>query len=502
MSSDLASLLVYTVGVKHRGLNKKENYAVEHMISLSEKSAFKYIRDKNATEDLIKHNRNHLTRIYPSMSSIARLHASANFSPHHVWAAGCQLVALNWQTLDLGFEINQALFNRNGKCGYVLKPDALRIKEIGKNSGEKIRLAIDVTIISAQQLPRFKDSSKDKDREDGDAIDPFVAVSIQTPEGWGPQPSSGETSSNPFGPGLTSSGSRDSLLGGSNAPVIGSPPGRVSAQNSPTTRHLRLPSGGSGASLGIGSKPSNSNSSSSSVGLFHSGVSPSATSPISIPGNASSSQPLDPSNNNVNNPNLLTPPPRSSSPAPPLGSSPPASFPGTNLRRNFSSSSLSSTSSRNSTQLNQRTSRLRTRAIKGNGFNPIWKHKITIYLDVPAGEKTLTHLGELEKERAKSKGRSTSGVDGDSSFEDQDSKDKSSNEFQSDQIHSLCRGLLDLCFLRFEVAEEEGARLERENNNGSGNNPGSSNTSSSGSSTEGSCIAACTLCLGSMQQGE
>ena len=34
-----------------------------------------------------------------AMASLARLHASANFLPHHVWATGSQLVALNWQTM-------------------------------------------------------------------------------------------------------------------------------------------------------------------------------------------------------------------------------------------------------------------------------------------------------------------------------------------------------------------------------------------------------------------
>jgi len=487
MSSSLASLLVYTVGVKHRGLNKKESYAVEHMISLSEKSAFKYVRDKNASEDLIKHNRSHLTRVYPSMSSIARLHASANFNPHHMWATGCQLVALNWQTLDLGFEINQALFARNGRCGYVLKPEALRSKELGKNSGEKIRLAIDVTVISAQQLPRLKDLSKDKE-EESDAIDPFVAVSIQTPEGWGAQPTSGEGPSSQFG-------SRDSLLGsgGLNTPVVGTPPGRVSAQTSPSTRHLRLPSGGSGPGLGLG-KSSTSSSAPAGLGLLPSNSSPSTSSstPVSI------SQSSKPTPNSV----LATPPPRSPSPSPALGSSPPTSFPPSqSLKHNFSSSSLSSTSSRSSVQLNQRTSKLRTRAIRGNGFNPIWKHKMTIYLDVPAGEKTLSHLAEVEKERTRAKERRDIDGNGD---EDDESQQINSNAYKSEQIHSLCRGLLDLCFLRFEVAEDEASKFEKETSNNGSINVASSNNSSSSSanSSEGNCIATCTLCLGSMQQGE
>ncbi|KDN52167.1 PLC-like phosphodiesterase [Tilletiaria anomala UBC 951] len=191
MSTALASLLIYTVGVKSRGINKKEVYAPEHMISFSERTAFKYVR--SAPDDLIKHNRSHLSRIYPSMSSIARLHQSANFLPHHLWAIGCQLVALNWQTADLGMELNQAMFIRNGRCGYVLKPEGLREKELVKSKGQRIRLAVDLDIISAQQLPRSRDATRDatkeKDKdEEADIISPSVSVTLLAPQSWGPQP--------------------------------------------------------------------------------------------------------------------------------------------------------------------------------------------------------------------------------------------------------------------------------------------------------------------------
>ena len=36
------------------------------------------------------------------------------------------MVALNYQTPDLGMQINQGLFRLNGGCGYVLKPAWLR----------------------------------------------------------------------------------------------------------------------------------------------------------------------------------------------------------------------------------------------------------------------------------------------------------------------------------------------------------------------------------------
>lgn len=195
VAPELAALLVYTIGVKHRGINKKERYAPEHMISLSEKTAFKYARDRVLRENLIKHNRNHLTRTYPSMGSLARLHASANYFPHHLWAVGCQLVSLNWQTLDMGYALNQAMFTRNAGCGYVLKPPGLRTKEMLKNTDAKVRCVLNVTVISAQQLPRLRDVVGDQenvanDETDGEseAIDPFVVLSLLAPDNWGKQP--------------------------------------------------------------------------------------------------------------------------------------------------------------------------------------------------------------------------------------------------------------------------------------------------------------------------
>ena len=93
MSHKLLSLLVYTVGVKCRGINKKEEYAPEHMFSLSENAVNKLIRG-GAMIDLIKHARGHLVRIYPKGTRLS----SSNYEPHRYWSAGAQLVALNWQT--------------------------------------------------------------------------------------------------------------------------------------------------------------------------------------------------------------------------------------------------------------------------------------------------------------------------------------------------------------------------------------------------------------------
>lgn len=142
ISTQLAALLVYTVAVKCRGINEKEVYDPVHLFSLSERTANSIIK-LNMT-DLIKHNRTHIVRIYPSGTGLK----SSNCDPQRYWAAGVHLVAINWQTcgtsviamvcpathlsydlVDLGYMINYAMFQRNGGCGMVLKPEPLRIKD-------------------------------------------------------------------------------------------------------------------------------------------------------------------------------------------------------------------------------------------------------------------------------------------------------------------------------------------------------------------------------------
>lgn len=94
MSLALASLIIYTVGVKARGFNKKETYAPTHVLSFGENRCEKMINDDGVRHDFVSHNRAHLTRVYPKGFRVA----STNYCPHHVWAVGVQMAAINWQT--------------------------------------------------------------------------------------------------------------------------------------------------------------------------------------------------------------------------------------------------------------------------------------------------------------------------------------------------------------------------------------------------------------------
>ncbi|KAJ7178183.1 1-phosphatidylinositol-4,5-bisphosphate phosphodiesterase 1 [Mycena filopes] len=173
MSLALLALLVYTVGVKYRGINKKEEYAPEHLFSLSERTAGKLI--KGAVRDVIKHTRTHLVRIYPRGTRLK----SSNYLPHGYWSAGAQLVAINWQTSDLGYMMNHAMFQRNGGAGYVLKPRALRLpnQEAKELLAKRTEHILELKIVSAQQLP-----PPNADTAAGASVDPFVEVSLHAPD--------------------------------------------------------------------------------------------------------------------------------------------------------------------------------------------------------------------------------------------------------------------------------------------------------------------------------
>ena len=81
--------------------------------------------------------------------------------------------------------INDAMFRRNGKAGYVLKPQELR--EVHKDLlTHRTKHCLKVRVISAQQLPRPRDS-QGHEIVDKSIMDPYVEVSLLVPE-WTQSP--------------------------------------------------------------------------------------------------------------------------------------------------------------------------------------------------------------------------------------------------------------------------------------------------------------------------
>uniref|UniRef100_A0A3Q4GXH8 1-phosphatidylinositol 4,5-bisphosphate phosphodiesterase n=1 Tax=Neolamprologus brichardi TaxID=32507 RepID=A0A3Q4GXH8_NEOBR len=75
-----------------------------------------------AKTDSSRYNKNQLSRIYPKGTRVD----SSNYMPQLFWNVGCQMVALNFQTLDLPMQLNMGVFEYNGLSGYLLKPEFMR----------------------------------------------------------------------------------------------------------------------------------------------------------------------------------------------------------------------------------------------------------------------------------------------------------------------------------------------------------------------------------------
>ncbi|XP_059928824.1 1-phosphatidylinositol 4,5-bisphosphate phosphodiesterase beta-1-like [Gadus macrocephalus] len=72
--------------------------------------------------EFVEYNKSQLSRIYPKGTRVD----SSNFMPQLFWNAGCQLVALNYQTIDLSTQLNLFMYEYNGRSGYRLKPEFMR----------------------------------------------------------------------------------------------------------------------------------------------------------------------------------------------------------------------------------------------------------------------------------------------------------------------------------------------------------------------------------------
>ncbi|KAK4886210.1 hypothetical protein RN001_002481 [Aquatica leii] len=101
---------------------EKKNRSYE-MSSFDEKQATTLLKEKPI--EFVNYNKFQLSRVYPAGTRFD----SSNFMPQVFWNAGCQLVALNFQTLDLAMQLNLGIFEYNYRTGYLLKPEFMRRKD-------------------------------------------------------------------------------------------------------------------------------------------------------------------------------------------------------------------------------------------------------------------------------------------------------------------------------------------------------------------------------------
>uniref|UniRef100_A0A3B3TZL6 Phosphoinositide phospholipase C n=1 Tax=Poecilia latipinna TaxID=48699 RepID=A0A3B3TZL6_9TELE len=108
------------------------------------------IPGKSRTKDFLRYNRKALSRIYPKNQRVE----SSNFDPYPLWAVGCHMVALNYQTAKYT-QLNSALFSLNGNSGYVLQPEMMRSDDYDPHQEKKkVKYSIRVKVIAARHLPK------------------------------------------------------------------------------------------------------------------------------------------------------------------------------------------------------------------------------------------------------------------------------------------------------------------------------------------------------------
>ena len=175
----LGELGVYSAGLKFHGFDTPESKSYNHILSFMENTFDKNSRTPEDKRAITRHNMRYMMRVYPNGWRVA----STNFDPLKYWRRGVQMVALNWQTYDLGMQMSDAMFAAGtDQSGYVLKPSELReikmIPTVPEEAGagyikrERKNVTFSIDIISAQQLMRPKGLATNR------SVDPYIEVEV------------------------------------------------------------------------------------------------------------------------------------------------------------------------------------------------------------------------------------------------------------------------------------------------------------------------------------
>ncbi|XP_063741294.1 1-phosphatidylinositol 4,5-bisphosphate phosphodiesterase delta-1-like isoform X2 [Eleginops maclovinus] len=172
LAKALSDMVVYCKSVHFHGFeDARQNLSFYEMSSFKEKKALELAGE--SANAYIHHNVEKLSRIYPAGSRTN----SSNYNPVPLWNAGCQIVALNFQTTCTAMDVNQGRFLINGKSGYVLKPAYMKdpsseFDPVTLTQGEWLQhKMLHIMVISGQQLPKVS-------QKKSSIVDPLVRVEV------------------------------------------------------------------------------------------------------------------------------------------------------------------------------------------------------------------------------------------------------------------------------------------------------------------------------------
>ncbi|XP_047208932.1 1-phosphatidylinositol 4,5-bisphosphate phosphodiesterase gamma-2 isoform X2 [Girardinichthys multiradiatus] len=146
VAMEMSDLVVYCQP-RSKEKDRFDSYSYKEIRSFVENK----IPGKSRTKDFLRYNRKALSRIYPKGQRVE----SSNYDPYPLWAVGCHMVALNYQTADKYTQLNSALFNLNGRTGYVLQPEMMRSDSYDPHQQKKkVQYNIKIKVIAARHLPK------------------------------------------------------------------------------------------------------------------------------------------------------------------------------------------------------------------------------------------------------------------------------------------------------------------------------------------------------------
>ncbi|KAF4595253.1 phospholipase C [Ophiocordyceps camponoti-floridani] len=169
----LAELAVYTRSERFHSLETAQAKKPTHIFSISENRILELWQRQ--ARDVFVHNKHYFMRAFPAGRRID----SSNPDPSLFWRKGVQMVAMNWQHLDEGMMLNEAMFS--GQNGWVLKPTGYRSADRTADGLETATtgrtLDLEVTVFAGYNLPTSAGDDGD-DVRSGSGLRPFVKVEL------------------------------------------------------------------------------------------------------------------------------------------------------------------------------------------------------------------------------------------------------------------------------------------------------------------------------------
>ncbi|CAE7156149.1 unnamed protein product [Rhizoctonia solani] len=153
ISPSLAKLGVYAKSVKPQGDFTVQGVVepLHCLLNISESALSKLVPTR--LEALVQMGHTHQTRVYPRGTRVQ----STNLNPLKAWRAGAQIAALNWQSYDLGMQLNHAMFTGTG--GWVLKSEYQR--GLAGRTSDQPKRKLNIRIYGASNLPHPEDTQSD-----------------------------------------------------------------------------------------------------------------------------------------------------------------------------------------------------------------------------------------------------------------------------------------------------------------------------------------------------